>query len=216
MSKAGFKNDIFAISAHLPNFKKLAIRAGVTEEAVGGQDSSLVNKREGGEIEPRSIGAIGQVWAIWLRYAQAMMSVTMPDGSVYGVEAGFVILDRCYFEYASQRKTVACVCSALTEGWRKFTDELVTSNDDFLTICKNQLKAGVWLETGETLKRKGDDVENAEAKRLKAELAKEKARAAQLQQQVNSPYRRQDNGEWKPPLRLPPAWGMYRLCTIGL
>lgn len=170
LTKAGYKQNLYALTAHQPNFSKLAMKAGASEESVGG-NASLYHRREGEEIEPKSIGAVGQMWTNFLKYAQAMLNVAMPDGSIYGQEAGFVALEECYAEYASQRKSVAAVCSALTQGWKTFSDELVTSSDSFVTICRNMKKAGVWVEA-ENTKRKASEDANPEIKRLKAENAK--------------------------------------------
>ena len=161
---------------HRPNFAKLSMKAGASEESVGGSESSLVQKKEGGEVEPRSIGMIGKVWIDFLRYVQAMMHVKLPDGTIYGQEAGFMVLEECFAEYASQRKTVAAVCGALTEGWKKFCDELVTSNESFVAICRDMKKQGVWVEN-EVPKRNNSEgsTSSAEVKRLKAELAKVKS-----------------------------------------
>jgi hypothetical protein len=169
LTKAGFKQNLYALTTQQPNFARLALKAGASEESVGG-NSSLYTRREGGEIEPKSIGAVGQLWSNFLKYAQAMFNVTMPDGTIYGQEAGFVVLEECYSEYASQRKSVAAVCGALSEGWKTLCDELVTSSDNFVTICRNMKKAGVWVEP-ENTKRKSDEPD-AEVKRLKAEIAK--------------------------------------------
>lgn len=169
LTKAGYKQNLYALTAHQPNFARLAMKAGASEESVGG-NANLYTRRDGGEVEPRSIGAVGQLWSNFLKYAQAMFNVAMPDGTVYGQEAGFVVLDECYAEYASQRKNVAAVCGALSAGWQTLCDELVTSSDNFVTICRNMKKAGVWVEH-ENTKRKGEDT-NSEFKRLKAELTK--------------------------------------------
>jgi hypothetical protein len=168
LSKAGHKDNLYALTSHCPNFAKLAMKAGASDESVGGSDSTLVNKREGSEVEPRSIGAVGKIFTDFLRYAQAMTNVTLPDGNVYGQEAGFIILEECYADYASQRKNVKAVCGALTEGWRRLCDELVTSTEDFTSICKSMKKAGVWVEK-DTGKREREESEVTEVKRLKIE-----------------------------------------------
>ena len=187
LTKAGHKQNAYALTAALPNFGRLAMKAGTTEHIVGGADSSLVEKREGSEVEPKSIGAIGLLWSDYLRYAQAMLSVKMPDGKVYGQEAGFIVLEECYAEYASQRKTVAAVCSALTQGWKYLCDELVTSSDSFVVICRNMKKSGIW-EEAETNKRPLEQQTSGEVKRLKAENASLQRRIAQGAQSGARPF----------------------------
>ena len=169
LSKAGMRDNLFALCMNTPDFGKLAMRAGASEESVGGGDSTLVQKKEGGELCPKSIGTLAKMWTDFLRYAQAMMSVKMPDGTVYGTEAAFMVLEECFSEYASQRPTVAAVASALTKGWRTLCDELVSSNDSFLSVCKSMKRSGVWLESTETKTNPGED-SRKEVKKLRAEL----------------------------------------------
>ena len=169
LTKAGHKDNLFALTAERPNFARLAMKAGVSEESAGGDDSKLMLKKEGGELEPRSIGMVGKVWQDYLRYAQAMMNVRMPDGTVYGLEAGFIVLEECFAAYASQRPNVPAVCGALTAGWEKLCDELVTSSDSFVNICRSMKKEGVWVES-ETLKRKNSDKQGGDVKKLRAEI----------------------------------------------
>ena len=169
LSKAGQKDNVFALCMNMPVFEKLAMRAGASEETIGGGDSMLVQKKEGGELCPKSIGMLGKIWTDFLRYAQAMMNVTMPDGSVYGTEAAFMVLEECFSEYASQRPTVAAVAAALTKGWRTLCDELVCSNDSFLSVCKSMKRSGVWLESTDNKTNNGDD-SRKEVKKLRAEL----------------------------------------------
>ena len=174
LSKAGHKDNLFALTAEMPNFAKFALKGGASEENIGGAESNLALKKEGGELEPRSIGIVGKLWTDYLRYVQAMWQVTMPDGSIYGQEEGFVILEECYAEYASQRPSVACVCSALSRGWAALCDELITSSEGFVQVCKNQKRAGVWIEAlgvASSKRKEGGGGETAEVKRLKAQLA---------------------------------------------
>ena len=186
LSKAGLKDNFFALTSFMPDFGKLAMKAGVTEESVGGADSKLAIKKEGGEVEPKSIGQIGQVWNDFLSYAEAVWRVQMPDGTFYGKEAGFTTLRECYSELASQRRNVAAVCSALNNGWRRLCDELITSNDDFVAVCRSIKKSDVWVES--TNKRANEPNEaNQELKKLKAELAAVKAR--QQYRPSGPPYR---------------------------
>jgi len=182
LTKAGFKDNKYQISSHRPDFGKLAMKSGVTEESAG--DSLLVLKREGSELVPNSIGVLGRIWAEFLRYAHAMMAVAMPDGSTYGHEAGFVILEQCYADFASQRPSVAAVASALTEGWRQLIDELVLSSDSFLNICKNMKRTGIWIEAA-NVSRKREAAGDDEVKKLRSEIAQLK----RMKQQRNGiPY----------------------------
>lgn len=167
LAKAGHKDSLYALTTHRPNFAKFAIKSGGSDEAVGGTEGQLTFHKEGSEVTPKSIGVIGKLWTDFLRFMQAVMAVRMPDGSVYGKEAGFIALEECYANYASQRASVAAVCSALNNGWRALCDELITSTDDFVVVCKNQHKAGVWVED-ESHKRSRDGGETPEAKRLKS------------------------------------------------
>ena len=180
LTRAGVKDNLFALTSHMPDFSKLAMKAGATEESLGGLDSKLALKKDGGEQEPRSIGAIGHIWKTWLRYAEAVMHVTMPDGSIYAKEAGFVHLEQCYADYASQRKSVAAVTSALNNGWKKLCDELVTSSDDFVAVCRSLLKSDIWVESA-NLKRANEATESPEVKKLKAEVASLKSRMGNRQ-----------------------------------
>ena len=184
LTKAGVKDNQFAITGSLPNFSKLAMKSGETEQSVGGEHSKLVQRTEGGEVEPRSIGAVGKLWNDFLRYAQAMMNVKMKDGSVYGQEAGFILLEECFSLYASQRATVAAVCGALTAGWRHFTDELCQSEEDFVSVCRSMKRAGIWVEP-ETNKRGRDNDDDGAAGRKQLQTANNK-----LKQQLDAANRR--------------------------
>lgn len=175
LAKAGHKDSYYVLTTHRPNFAKFAMKSGGSDEVVGGAESQLTYHKEGSEITPKSIGVIGKLWMDFLRFMQAVMAVQMPDGSVYGKEAGFIALEECYANYASQRATVSAVCSALNNGWRVLCDELITSNDDFVVVCKNQHKAGVWVE--DEIKRPRDHGDTPDAKRIKSlERQLEKAR----------------------------------------
>jgi len=171
--KAGHGTNRFAMTAALPDFSKLAMKAGATEDHVG---DNLVHVREGSEVAPRNIGAILTMWANFLQYAEAMMNVKMPDGSIYGQEAGFVILRSCLGDYAAQRPSVAMICSALNRGWRRLCDDLVLSTEPFVEVCRKLRSRDVWKESDDMgRKRKADDEEST-VKKLRAELARERAR----------------------------------------
>ena len=47
------------MTAALPDFSKLAMKAGATEDHVG---DNLVHVREGSDVAPRNIGAILTMW----------------------------------------------------------------------------------------------------------------------------------------------------------
>ena len=99
------------------------------------------------------------------------------------------MLEQCYSDYASQRKSVQAVCSALTNGWEAFCDELVTSNESFVNVCKSMKKADVWVET-EAGNKRSNVTEGGEVKRLKTEVAKLQSR---LNNNNNNSYRNQNN-----------------------
>ena len=101
------------------------------------------------------------------------MNVKMKDGSVYGQEAGFIVLEECYSTYASQRATVAAVCGALTVGWRHFTDELCCSDEDFVSVCRSMKRTGVWVEP-ETKKRDRDNDDDGAVARKQLQTANDK------------------------------------------
>lgn len=114
--KAGLGNQSHAIALVRPNFFffKIALKSGTSLESVGGANSNLFSERDGEDIEPRSIGALSMHWSNWLRQVFAMLQVKLPDGSMYGQEAGIAVLENCFSHFASQRPTVAAICSALT------------------------------------------------------------------------------------------------------
>lgn len=173
--KAGLGTQSHAIASVRPNFAKIALKAGTSFESIGGADSKLFSERDGEEIEPRSIGVLTMYWGNWLRQVFAMLQVKLPDGSMYGQEAGITVLENCFSLFASQRPTVAAICSALTEGWRKFVDLLVVSTDSFVDVCRKVQTSDHWLESDLSLApsgaNKGTKDDSNTVKQLKAELA---------------------------------------------
>lgn len=174
--KAGLGTQSHAIASVRPNFAKIALKAGTSFESVGGADSKLFSERDGEEIEPRSIGVLSMHWSNWLRQVFAMLQVKLPDGSMYGHEAGITVLENCFSLFASQRPTVAAICSALTEGWRKFVDLLVVSTDSFVDVCRKVQSSDYWMEgdmpaTSTASKKVADADEANTIKQLKAQLA---------------------------------------------
>ena len=174
--KAGKGQLAHTIATHPPNFSRIAMRAGTSLEHVGGTDSKLLHQIDGADVLPSSITQVGKYWHSWLRQVFAMTQVKLPDGTFYGQEAGFAILESCYSDYAGSRPTVAAICSALTEGWKKFVDNLTISNDSFVEVCRQAHTADKWVEAGDVVKRKLEADENNTVKQLKSQLAIEKAK----------------------------------------
>ena len=114
-------------------------------------------------------------WNNRLHQVFAMLQVKMPDGSTYGQEAGITVLENCFSLFASQRPTVAAICSALTEGWRKFVDLLVVSTESFVDVCRKVQASDYWIEgdvaAAQSSSNKGDKDDANTIKQLKAELA---------------------------------------------
>ena len=173
--KAGLGTQSHTIASVRPNFSKIALKAGTSFESIGGSDSKLFSERDGEEIEPRSIGVLNMYWNNWLRQVFAMLQVKMPDGTMYGQEAGITVLENCFGLFASQRPTVAAICSALTEGWRKFVDLLVVSTESFVDVCRKVQASDYWIEAdvaaAQSTSNKGDRDDANTIKQLKAELA---------------------------------------------
>ena len=177
LHKCGLGSQSFALSKALPNFTKIALKAGHTEEAVG---DKLFQKKEGEEIEPHSIGAVNKYFSAWLTQVQAMMQIKMPDGTMYGTEAGFAILLDCMNDYAITRPTVANICSALTKGWQRFTDDLTLSQESFTDVCRKAHVADYWVEDNAATPKRNVVDGSREVQSLKSQLVNERAKVARL------------------------------------
>jgi len=183
MFKCGHMKNGFALASAAPDFGKLSMKAGYFENVVGSNlTSTLVNKTDGDYVEPRSIGGVCHTYFSYLTFVRAVMQIMLPSGETYAPEAGFVILAKCYTQYASQRATVADICSALNEGFKKLLNELTTNErEDFVTICGKALKSEWWVEKESSAKPPSNDGgESKLVKRLRNEAreANDRARKA--------------------------------------